>query len=126
MSRDHQPYLVPLSFGYDGSTIYLHTAVSGKKIDFMEANPNVCFEFEHKVALVANAQTACKWSFSFESVIGEGTVSEVVDTHQKNAGLAQIMRHYSGHHWELNPKAVARTRVWKIDIRSLTGKRSLQ
>ncbi|MCK5794940.1 MAG: pyridoxamine 5'-phosphate oxidase family protein [Anaerolineales bacterium] len=26
-----QPYVIPISFGYDGKTIYFHTALIGKK-----------------------------------------------------------------------------------------------
>ncbi|MGD8833836.1 MAG: pyridoxamine 5'-phosphate oxidase family protein [Desulfobacteraceae bacterium] len=29
MSKENQPYLVPLSFGYDGKAIYVHTAGTG-------------------------------------------------------------------------------------------------
>ena len=36
-----EPYVVPVSFGYDGETIYIHTAKSGRKIDFIEANSRV-------------------------------------------------------------------------------------
>ena len=43
-ARDGEPYLVPLSFGYDGEALYFHTAPKGKKIDCIDANPRVCFE----------------------------------------------------------------------------------
>ena len=54
LSVDDIPYLVPLSFGYDGAAIYIHTALEGKKIDYFELNPRVCFEFE------ASAAWACQ------------------------------------------------------------------
>lgn len=126
MARDNEPYIVPLSFGYDGQALYFHTAASGKKIDFIEANKQVCFEFEHQVKVIADDDLACKWSFSFKSVVGYGTLSEIVDPAQKEQGLAQIMRHYSQKQWAFNEKAVAKTRVWHISIRSLTGKQSMQ
>lgn len=126
MARENEPYLVPLSFGYDGQALYFHTASAGKKIDFIESNHHVCFEFEHQVQVVANDDHACKWSFSFKSVIGYGTVSEVVHLAQKKQGLSQIMQHYSQKQWSFNEQTVAKTRVWKISIQSLTGKQSLQ
>lgn len=126
MARDNEPYLVPLSFGYDGHALYFHTAALGKKIDFIEANPQVCFEFEHQVQVVANDDHACKWSFTFKSVVGYGTISEVVDPAQKEQGFAHIMHHYSQKQWSFNEKSVAKTRVWKISIQSITGKQSLQ
>jgi nitroimidazol reductase NimA-like FMN-containing flavoprotein (pyridoxamine 5'-phosphate oxidase superfamily) len=122
MARDNQPYLVPLSFGYDGSAVYIHTAARGKKIDFIQANPRVCIEFEHQVSLVGEDNLACKWSFKFKSVIGFGTIRELRDPEQKQQGLDQIMRHYSDKAWTFDPKAVEKTRVWRIDLESLSGK----
>jgi hypothetical protein len=124
MARDNQPYLVPLSFGYDGSAVYIHTAAQGKKIDFIQANPRVCIEFEHQVSVIRDDNLACKWSFKFESVIGFGTIRELRDPEQKQQGLDQIMRHYSDKAWTFDPKAVEKTRVWRIDLESLSGKRS--
>jgi nitroimidazol reductase NimA-like FMN-containing flavoprotein (pyridoxamine 5'-phosphate oxidase superfamily) len=83
MAHGNEPYLVPLAFGYDGNAVYIHTAIQGKKIEIIEANPRVCIEFEHKVQVMKNDNQACKWSFSFQSVIGFGTISELRDPHQK-------------------------------------------
>jgi nitroimidazol reductase NimA-like FMN-containing flavoprotein (pyridoxamine 5'-phosphate oxidase superfamily) len=124
MAHGNEPYLVPLSFGYDGNAVYIHTAIQGKKIEIIEANPRVCIEFEHEVEVMKDDDQACKWSFSFQSVIGFGTISELRDPNQKKQGLNHIMRHYTGKAWSFNPKAVEKTRVWKIDIESLHGKRS--
>ncbi len=125
MAKDNQPYLVPLSFGYDGEALYIHTADAGLKIDYFESNPNVCFEFEHQVQLIPDDNQACKWSFSFESVIGHGTIHELTAPIEKELGLNHIMRHYSNRDWQYNQKAVAKTRIWKIDIDKVTGKRSV-
>lgn len=124
MAHDNEPYLVPLSFGYDGSAIYIHTAAAGRKIDFFLANDRVCFELEHGVQLIPNDDKACKWSYAFECVIGYGIISEVTDSEQKEYGLNQVMEHYSQKQWDFNPQAVAKTRVWKITISALQGKRS--
>jgi len=125
LASDNQPYLVPLSFGYDGHAIYVHTAGEGKKIDFFTANNRVCVEFERNVGLKTHAELACKWSVHFESVIGDGTIQELTGTRDKQYGLNQIMRHYSGKDWEFDMKAMARTRVWKVVLTSISGKRSL-
>jgi nitroimidazol reductase NimA-like FMN-containing flavoprotein (pyridoxamine 5'-phosphate oxidase superfamily) len=119
-----EPYIVPVSFGYDGESLYFHTAETGKKIDCIAANNRVCFELERNVRLVEHPDAACKWTFSYESVIGFGTVHEIRSPEQRIMGLDQIMRHYSGRGWELEPTAVKGTRVWQIVISSLSGKRS--
>ncbi len=125
MAMGDQPYLVPLSFGYDGQAIYLHTADRGKKIDHFKANPKVCFEFESNVKIVAHPTVACKWSVAFETVIGFGTIEEMTTPEEKQYGLKQIMRHYSGKDWDLDGPGMPRTRVWRITLQSLTGKRAV-
>lgn len=125
MAKDNAPYVVPMSFGYDGAALYLHTALGGKKIECFEANPQVCFEFERNVELRRDPQIACKWSFHFQSVIGYGTISELVEPAQKEHALNEIMRQYSGKSWPFESASVAKVRVWKIAIASMTGKESM-
>ncbi len=125
LARDNAPYLVPVSFGYDGRCIYLHTAAEGTKLDYFQANPRVCFEFERNVEVRAHPELACKWSLRYESVIGFGAIEEVVEPAEKERALNEIMRHYSGRTWNFDPAATAKTRLWNIVISSLTGKRSV-
>ncbi len=124
MADGDSPYLVPLSFGYDGTAIYFHTAQTGRKIEFIERNNRVCFEFEHQVELVADSPSACKWTFAFESVIGFGTVRELHGIDEKIHGLQQITRQYAEIEAIIDEQTAGNTRVWRIEIQSMTGKRS--
>lgn len=122
---DNEPYVVPLSFGYDNESIYLHTARSGKKIEYLEANNKVCFELEHNVQLQTDKTNVCKCTFLFESIIGYGRIVELTDPVEKEQGLHHIVTHYSGANQELKPMVQANVRVWRIAIDSISGKRSL-
>ena len=124
LAVENEAYIVPVSFGYDGASLFFHTAESGKKIEFLEVNNRVCFEFDRNVRLQADPKTSCKWTFLYESVIGYGTVSELTELAEKTRGLDQVMLHYSGTQWEFNASVLAKTRVWQILIDSLTGKRA--
>ena len=124
MARNNTPYMVPLCFGYDGEAFYLHTALEGRKIEFFENNPQVCFELENGVRILPAEDMACKWSFKYESVIGFGTIVELIDSADKAHGLNQIMVHYSGKEWPFKQKNIRKTRVWKVVIQSLTAKKS--
>ena len=126
LSNGTEPYVVPVSFGYDGQALFIHTAKSGRKIDFIEANNRVCFELETNVSLKTDDSSACKWTFEFESVIGYGTIIELETAEDKALGLHQIMLHYSDREWDIDEKETATTRVWRIDVESVTGKRSLE
>ena len=124
LAVDGEPYVVPVSFGFDGESVYFHTALDGRKIDMMAANPRVCVQFERGVELVTDPEDACAWTFHYESVIGFGSVVELIDEPDKSRGLNQIMKHYSGRDWVLDPARLASTRVWRVDLDELTGKRS--
>lgn len=118
------PYVVPLSFGYDGSHFYFHTAFEGRKIDLMKNDERVGFELESKVLLLEDEHKACKWSFAYQSVVGTGIVSEIVEDGQKQFALDRIMLHYSGESWRYESKELSNVRLWKIRILEISGKKS--
>lgn len=124
MSRDDQPYLVPLCFGYADGVIYLHTGRRGQKIDFLRANPRVCFEVESEVAVVPGDQP-CAWNFHYRSVVGMGTATVVSDAGERRRGLQVIAEHYAGPgQHRLLPDSADRATVIRIDITEMTGRRS--
>ena len=124
LSRDNIPYIVPVSFGYDGTSLYFHTALEGRKVDILAVNNQVCFEFEAGVQVVADVTKACNWSFSFQSVIGFGEVVELCEPEEKIKGLTQVMAQYSDKDWGLDKLPLPSVRVWAIHIKSMTGKQS--
>ena len=124
LAMDNIPYIVPVSFGYDHNSIYIHTAIEGKKLNYIRNNNNVCFEFERNVALIKDPNNACKWTFSYESVIGLGTIYELDSKEQIRNGLNAIMRQYSGREWIFAEDKLTNIKVWRIEINSITGKRA--
>jgi nitroimidazol reductase NimA-like FMN-containing flavoprotein (pyridoxamine 5'-phosphate oxidase superfamily) len=124
-----EPYIVPLSHGYDRETgaLLFHTAREGRKIDCIEANPRVCFEVEGRVEVKAGDERGCSWGMRYESVIGWGTIREILDAEAGKEALRRIMTQQSGRDgdWTFSASRVAATRVWCLDIESVTGKRSL-
>jgi hypothetical protein len=124
LAVDGEPYVVPISFGFDGEAVYFHTASTGKKIEMIETNQRVCVQFERNVELVTDPDDACSWTFAFESVIGFGRVTELAGETEKIRGLNRIMQHYSGRDWPFTTEAVGSTRVWRVELDVLTGKRS--
>jgi len=126
LAMDNIPYIVPVSFGYDGESIYIHTAKEGKKIIYFKNNNNVCFEFERNVKLFIDPINACKWTFSYESVIGFGKIHELESFENRKNGLNKIMCQYSGKEWVFGEDKLDNIRVWKIGINSITGKRSIK
>lgn len=44
LSRDNEPYVVTLNYGYDkaGNALFFHCGKEGQKIDFIKSNPRAC------------------------------------------------------------------------------------
>ena len=122
MSRDDQPYVVPLCFAYSDNTIYFHSAGEGLKLEILQQNPNVCVEFDIDQEVI-QGDKPCKWGMQYRSVIGFGKASFVEDLEEKRKGLDAIMKHYSGRSFEYVEPAIKTTCIIKVEIESMTGKR---
>jgi len=123
-SLDDRPYLIPISFGYDGQAVYVHTAPEGRKIDIFQANPRVCLAFVSQSELVRHPRRACKWSYAYTSALAEGRIQEISGPEEKLAALNLIMVQYSGREWDFKDSDLSGMRVWKIPLERVSGKTS--
>lgn len=124
MAMDNVPYMVPLSYGYDGRYLYFHSAPEGRKIEHLKSNPRVCFQMERAIELITAESGPCHWTFHFESVVGQGIAVELTDGTEKKYGLDRIVAHYGGTSGGYPDAALAALSVWRITIENVTGKRS--
>lgn len=46
LSLDDNPYVIPMSYVYSGSKIYLHSRGGGRKMEMAAKNSRVCFEVD--------------------------------------------------------------------------------
>ncbi len=123
LSEEDRPYIVPLSFGYDGTALYFHGAAAGKKIDILRKNSNVCFEFDNDGEPI-QSDKGCDWSVRYKSVIGYGKAQLLEDMDSKLRALDIIMKHYSEKSFAYPEKTVEKTAVIRVDIETVTGKMS--
>lgn len=120
------PYIVPMCFGYDGQSLYLHGAAEGQKTDLMRKNPHVCVEFEVDTEFLPGVRGACSSTMRYRSVILNGTSEVINDLPERQKALGIIMEKYSDAPARFPIEAVTATQVWKIVIKTITGKQSLQ
>ena len=123
MIDDGVPYIVPMNFGYRDGTFYFHCAREGRKLDILRKHPRVCFELEADVRL-AKGGAPCKWSTSYESVIGWGVAELVMDEEEARKGLEVLMSHYTEGPFDFDPRSLSLTAVIKVKAERMTGKRS--
>ena len=118
------PYVVPVSFGYEvcgeSLTLYFHGAMQGKKHDLLAEDEKVCVEADifHNYAGTGHGVTA-----EYESVIGFGT-ARAVEGEEAVRGIRLLLKH-CGFAEDSAESCIAMgiTRVYKIELESLTGKR---
>lgn len=116
-----RPYVVPLNFGYRDGVLYFHSALEGRKIDVLNANPEVCFVVDEQVKM-NKAAAACDWGVSYRSVICTGKARMLETASEKKAGLDIIMAHYSGRAFDYPEEKLAKTAVIQVTIHEMTGK----
>ncbi len=117
------PYVVPLSFGYDGKNIYLHSAKEGRKIDILKRNPRLCFEFDTQCEVLP-AEKACSFTMRYRSVIGYGKAHFLEDIGEKIAAIRIIMNHYTDKTFTFTEDDVKNIAVIRVEIEEITGKQS--
>lgn len=117
------PYVVPMNFGYEDDTLYLHSGPEGGKIEMLERNNHVCITFSHGHKLVyQHEKVACSYSMRSESVMCRGQVHFIEDIDEKRRALNIIMRHYSDKEFTYSDPAVRNVKVWQVPIKKMTGK----
>ncbi len=77
-SANDRPYVVPITYAYDGTYVYGYSAL-GRKIEVMREQPLVCFEVDE-----------IDGDASWRSVIAEGLYEELGDDKARRAALARL------------------------------------
>ena len=127
MNAGEGPYIVPLSFGYeersDAISFYMHSALTGRKIDMVKASSAAGFELDKANGLVSGKE-ACAFSMRYESVIGTGRISIVEDTAEKLHGMRKIMEHYTSRYdWDIPETVLSHTAIIRLDAVRISAKR---
>jgi nitroimidazol reductase NimA-like FMN-containing flavoprotein (pyridoxamine 5'-phosphate oxidase superfamily) len=122
-SENDVPYIVPVNFGHEDDRLYFHSAPEGRKTEIIKKNNRVCFEMDVDQEVVKSA-TPCDWEMNYRSVIGFGKAFLVDDLEEKRRALNIIVDHYSGNPYEYPENALRDVAIVKIEIESMTGKKS--
>ncbi|WPD23457.1 MAG: pyridoxamine 5'-phosphate oxidase family protein [Candidatus Electrothrix scaldis] len=120
VSSDNTPYGIPLNFALEGDGIYFHSAKEGRKINLLAENQEASF------CAVGNAEVLPEqFATNYESAIATGTVEELV-AGEKRLGLLILLKKYSPEYinagLEYTEKFLDKTRVFRMNVASITGK----
>jgi nitroimidazol reductase NimA-like FMN-containing flavoprotein (pyridoxamine 5'-phosphate oxidase superfamily) len=121
-SMGRQPYIVPVTYTYDGEYIYGQTN-EGRKLQILRKNPNVCFE----VDMMTDMR-------NWQSVIVYGKFEELKNADAQKARDILFSRvlplmtsstiHPYGHETEGKPDDSTRIKyvMYRIKIKKITGR----
>ena len=125
LAVDNEPYVVPMNYGYvmegEKLTLYLHSAVQGKKLDMIQANPKVFFELDcdHQPF---EGVLPCQHGLAYSSVMGRGEAVFVEDVEEKMAAMTALMKTQTGKDFTFNERLVSIVTVIRIDVAEYTAK----
>ena len=117
--EDEHPVVVPMLYGRDGETLFLHGARKARVIRMLERNRDICLNVTLLDALVL-ARSAFHSSMNYRSVTVHGTPRLVDDRDQKLHAMRVISEHLMPGRWDelRDPydKEIKMTGVIAVDI----------
>ena len=128
LCRDNKPYLASLSHGYDkkNNCIYFHSALEGKKIDYINSNSEVWGQ-----ALIDLGYQQGSCDHLFHTTQFSGTVSFLEDVDEKKHSLRVMIKNLEDKpddiiERQVSPSSIAKVHIGKINIEQLSGKKADQ
>ena len=123
--QDGQPVVVPMLFGREGETVFLHGARKARVIRLLEGTTTACLNITHVDALVY-ARSVFNSSMNYRSVTVFGTPHLIEDHDEKLRALRVIAESTMPGRWDetrdSHENEVKMTGVIALDIESASAK----
>ena len=125
LSVNDEPYVVPMNYGYaleDGKlVVYLHSAVRGRKLEMLQANPKVFFSIDCD-RMPFEGRVPCQYGMVYSSIMGRGTAAIVEDVEEKKRAMTLLMKSQTGKDFTFEDRLVTIVTVVRIDVAEYTAK----
>ena len=125
LAVNDEPYVVPMNYGYtmenEKLVLYLHSAVRGKKLDMIRANPKVFFEIDCD-RVPFESELPCQYGLSYSSVMGKGIAHIVDDVEEKKKAMSILMKTQTNKDFTFEDRLVSVVAVIRIDVEAYTAK----
>ena len=124
-SEDDQPFIVPMIYGREGNTLYLHGARKSRLVRLLARHPKVCVQVTLLDGIVV-ARSTFNSSMNYRSVTVFGVPQLIEDAQEKQKALKVISEQLLPGRWqEVRPsfdREVAMTGVLRLEIESASAK----
>ena len=125
LAVNNEPYVVPMNYGYtmeDGRlTLYLHSALRGKKLDMIRANPRVFFYIDCD-RMPFESEKPCQYGLAYSSIMGRGEARIIEDVEEKMEAMTILMKTQTGKDFTFEDRLVSIVPVIRIDVAEYTAK----
>ena len=125
---DGVPYVVPMNYGVvenqgdSQPTIYLHSGMTGRKLDIIRKNSKCCFTLERDI-LPFEGEVACQYGMAYQCLMGFGNIYVVEDVEEKKRALSALMFTQTGKEFTFDDRMTTIVTVMRIDVEEITAKR---
>jgi nitroimidazol reductase NimA-like FMN-containing flavoprotein (pyridoxamine 5'-phosphate oxidase superfamily) len=133
LCSDNIPYSVPLNFTYLDGSFYFHGSKNGKKMQYIQSNPNASFSIVEDISFIpsyfsSDEGLSCPATHFFKSLIIQGKIEIVEDYQEKIDALQSLMQKlqpegkYKDMNEDIYQKMINATAVFKLDPDEIRGK----
>ncbi len=122
LSADGQPYVVPLSYAYVGGRILFHCAMTGRKLDAIRANPQVCFTVGRQSGQIERHRNSDPCHVESDSVICFGTARIVDDVEERQRVLNEFNHCFRPDAEPITREEALECCAVEITLREMTGR----
>lgn len=118
------PYLVPMNYGYENDTIYLHGALIGERAKIIEESNGNCpvsVLIVTEAKLLLQGEKACNLSAIHESVVIKGKASRVTEEEEKIFAVETLLRQVKEEGRPISARMLEKTLFLKVTVEEMTG-----
>ncbi len=122
LSLDGKPYVVPLNHHYADGKIIFHCGLKGKKLEYIRANPLVCYTVGHQPGWVREHAGGNPCHVDSDSVICFGKARILEDLEERKTALNAFNRRFKSDAADVPLERVMNCGVVEITISEMTGR----
>lgn len=122
LTSNGMPYVVPLNYVYIGGKILFHGALTGRKLDYLRANPQVCFTVGRQAGLPVRHPQGALCHVDNDSVICYGMARVIENAEERRKVLNTFNRCLQPDAEEIALEASSRCCAVEIKVNEMTGR----
>ena len=122
LSLDGKPYVVPLNYHYADGKILFHCALKGRKLDYIKANPEVCFAIGRQPGAVRDHEGGNPCHVDSDSVICYGKARILEELTERKAALNAFNRRFKSDAEDVSDERAVKCCAVEIRITEMTGR----